>query len=559
MALLDKPSEAAPDKPTGNSPGDMNKSASNIIYSGATELSTNASFDGESFSSSDGGENALLITGGEISLSNVSINKTGGESGEDSDFYGTNAAVLVTGGSANIKGGTITTAGAHANALFAYGDGVIDALDTKITTSGDNSGGIMVTGGGTFAAENLAVSTSGNSSAAIRSDRGGGEITVEGGDYKTSGVGSPVVYSTADIYIQNGAHLTSTSSEGIVIEGSNRVSLEDTTLTATNNSLNGNSETYKSIFIYQSMSGDAEEGVGTFSADRSLITTNKGDTFFITNTTAEINLSENKFVNSDADSAFLRAGAGKWGTAGANGGKVKLGLSEQVVEGDIVLDEVSSLSFEMLNESFYKGKINSTNSSDSVILALDESSTFVLTGDTYLTSLKNIDADNTNIYSNGFKLFVNGIEARINTAEAPAVPEVNLTVAEYTATGTISDAILVTTPAEKCLGMLNGKCTDTENLIPLCVGAGSILLIIVCIIILIARGKKKGKVPPVSPETTPSENPFRDTVSPLPTPKTPENEPQKTPASSEPTNSPDSKPEPETPTHSEPESPDFLK
>mgnify|MGYP002868907136 CR=1 FL=1 len=108
------------------------------------------------------------------------------------------------------------------------------------------------------------------------------------------------------------------------------------TLTDTNTTLNGNSETYKNIFLYQSMSGDADEGNASFTAKDSTITTNKGDTIFVTNTTATINLENNTFVNNDGD--FLRIQTGKWGTSGSNGGNVTLNMTNQKVEGNIIVD-----------------------------------------------------------------------------------------------------------------------------------------------------------------------------------------------------------------------------
>lgn len=51
-------------------------------------------------------------------------------------------------------------------------------------------------------ATNLTVKTSGTSSAAIRSDRGGGEVNVNKGTYQTDGVGSPSIYSTANITVK---------------------------------------------------------------------------------------------------------------------------------------------------------------------------------------------------------------------------------------------------------------------------------------------------------------------------------------------------------------------
>ena len=148
---------------------------------------------------------------------------------------------------------------------FSYGEGTtVNVSDSYIETSGNCSGGIMTTGGGTMNAENLTINTSGNSSAAIRSDRGGGTVTVTGGSYTTSGTGSPVIYSTADITVNN-AEMESTASQGVVVEGKNSVTLNNVELTADNNTKNSDkSDYYQAVMIYQSMSGDADEGTSSF-------------------------------------------------------------------------------------------------------------------------------------------------------------------------------------------------------------------------------------------------------------------------------------------------------
>lgn len=412
------PPNGAPDgTPPSGAPGGApgGQSGSNVSHTGATELTSNANLSGQNYSSASSAENALLVSGATVVLTNPTINKSGDDSGDSSDFYGTNAAVFAyKNATLDIVGGSITTNGSHANAVFAYDSGTINITDTKITTSSNNSGGIMVTGGGTINATDLTVETSGNSSAPIRSDRGGGTLTVEGGSYTSNGTGSPVIYSTADIVVKN-ATLTATASEGVVIEGLNSVTLEKSTVTDANNKLNGNSETYKNVFIYQSMSGDAETGTGTFTAKNSTFVTNQGDHFFITNTTAVINLTNNQFVNNDSTGAFLRAQSGKWGTSGSNGGKVTLNATSQEIVGEIVIDSVSSLNINLVG-SYVKstfvgeGTINLTLDSDSIV---------VLTGDSYLNSLSNATSDNSNIYANGYKLYVNGSEVAINQDTAP--------------------------------------------------------------------------------------------------------------------------------------------
>ena len=400
---------AAPEKPPGESGGmggmQTNQSSS-VSYSGKTTISSDTTDTDKTYSSSIGSENALLISGGTSTLTNIKVDKTGDSDGDNADFYGTNAAILsYNSATVNIKNATITTNGAHANAVFAYGKSNITISDSTINTSSNNSGGVMVTGGGTLTANSCTVNTKGNSSAAIRSDRGGGTLTVNKGTYETSGTGSPAVYSTADITV-NDATLTSTSSEGVVVEGANSVTLNNVKLTDTNNTLNGNSETYKNIFLYQSMSGDADSGTASFTAKESTITTNKGDTIFVTNTTAKISLENNTIVNKDGD--FLRIQSGKWGNSGSNGGNVTLTMTNQKVEGNIIVDNISTLDMTMKDKSVIIGALNTDNTAKSVKLTLSKDSVLSLTADTYLTSLDNEDSTNSNIYLNGYKLYVNG-------------------------------------------------------------------------------------------------------------------------------------------------------
>ena len=397
-----------PDKPDGNggAPGG-NSESSNVSHTGATEISSNTTNSGESYSSTTSSENALLVTGGTSTISNPSITKSGDSDGDNSDFYGTNAAVLVKSGTLNISGGTVTTNGSHANGVFAYSNGTINISDTTIKTTSNNSGAIMVTGGGTLTANNVIAETDGNSSAPIRSDRGGGTLTVNGGTYTSHGTGSPVIYSTADITVNNST-LTSTASEGVVVEGKNSVTLNNVTMEATNTKLNSNSETYKTIFIYQSMSGDSEVGTSSFTAKDSKIVNNKGDVIFVTNTSTVIELENNEIINNDSTGNFLRISASKWGTSGSNGGTVTLNAKNQKIEGNILVDNISTLDLSLKNGSSYTGTINNENTAKTINITLDSSSSIILTGDCYITSLNNEVSNNSNINFNGYTLYVNG-------------------------------------------------------------------------------------------------------------------------------------------------------
>lgn len=403
----------------GSEPGSGQSSSAS--YSAVATIDEDKTVKNEEYTSSTADENALMVTGDvSAKVTKSQVTKTGdSDGGDNTSFYGTNSAIIAKDG-ANLvlKNMTVETDADGANGVFSYGgsattdnsssDGTtVTISNSTITTKKDNSGGIMTTGGGTMIAKNLTIETAGTSSAAIRTDRGGGDVDVEGGTYTTTGKGSPAVYSTADVSVSD-AKLVAETSEGVVIEGKNSINLDNITLIDSNTELNGKSTTYKNIFLYQSMSGDADTGTSSFTAKDSKITTNNGDTIYVTNTTAEINLENNTFKNNDSSGAFLRIQQDSWGNDGENGGDVTMNLTNQKVKGDIYVDSISSLVMNLESGSSYKGTINGDNESQSISLKLSKDSKIKLTGDSYVTSLDNEDASNSNIDFNGYTLYVNG-------------------------------------------------------------------------------------------------------------------------------------------------------
>ncbi len=378
----------------------------------AASLEDNASVSGETYTSSGDDENALRADGVTASLDNVTIEKTGGNSSntEDGDFYGQNAGFLaLNGANVTITGATVNTSAINGNGVFSYGEGTtVTISDSAIHTTERNSGGIQTTGGGTTIASNLTVDTEGDSSAAIRSDRGGGTVNVDGGTYTTSGVGSPAVYSTADITVKN-ATLTANNSEGLVIEGKNSIALENCDVTGNMTTSNGGSDedNLHAVMIYQSMSGDAAMGEASFSSDGGSITSLSGDLFYVTNTSCTISLKDTKLVTAN-DQLLTIAGNNSsrgWGTSGSNGGDVVLTASSQEMDGNITVDDISTLDMTLSDGSAFTGTINSTGDAGEVNVTLDSSSTWTLTGDSYITSF---DGDLSQINANGYQLYVNG-------------------------------------------------------------------------------------------------------------------------------------------------------
>ena len=378
---------------------------------------------GEIDNSSDS-EHAVEVSGETEEYSKVKITKTGdSDSGDQADFYGDNAAVFATDGATlTLTNVVVSTDGTHANGVFSYGEGTtVNISDSVITTDGNCSGGLMTTGGGTMNASNLNIHTTGNSSAAIRSDRGGGTVNVTGGQYVTEGRGSPAVYSTADITVSD-AVLQSTVSEGIVVEGRNSVTLNNVTLIADNNQKNSDkSSVYKAVMIYQSMSGDAKEGRASFTMTGGSITNANGDVFYVNNTVTTIVLEDVEIINQDQDGVFLRAEAAGWGSEGSNGGKVDLYLTNQTLEGDIAVDDISYLNMYLTSGTTYEGAINADNEG-TIYVEIGKGSKWTLTGDSYITSLT-CDADAIDL--NGHTLYINGVaytQGSAQTGEAVEFP-----------------------------------------------------------------------------------------------------------------------------------------
>ncbi len=395
--------------PGGGSQTETNGTSAYTIDKDTTEAD-------KTYTSENADENVLRVeNGAKATLNHITVTKTAGESSNtgNSDFYGMNAGILVRDGAmATIQNATINTSVAGGNGVFCYGSGTtLTISDSKIRTTKNNSGGIETAGGGTTNATNLDIDTKGNSAAAIRSDRGGGTVTVQGGTYVTNGTGSPAVYSTADITVSK-AQLTANSSEAIVIEGKNSVTLNDCTVTGAMSGTYGTgnaAENIHNVMIYQSMSGDAAEGEGKFAMTGGKLIAKAGDMFYVTNTNCTIDLTNVELTL--ANDTLLRVagndGSNGWGTAGSNGGTATMTASKQTLSGKIVVDKISALTLTLKDNSTFTGTINPDGQAGTVKLTLESDSTWNLTADAYLTEF---NGSTENIAANGHHVYVNGTQ-----------------------------------------------------------------------------------------------------------------------------------------------------
>ena len=425
--------------------GGMGSSNSAVSYTALQEFTQDSEVSDETYDSTGTDENAVLISNGAtVSLNNITATRNSSDStgGDNSSFYGVGADVLATDGTAYVNGGSFTTDANGGAGLFAYSNGVIYASDATINTSADTSGGIHVAGGGTLYAWDLNVTTAGNSSAAIRSDRGGGTIVADGGSYTSTGTGSPAVYTTADITV-NDATLTAENSEAICLEGKNTLRLYDCDLSGNMKDDEQNDCTWN-VILYQSMSGDSEEGEGSFQMVGGSLTANNGGQFYTTNTQSTFYLSDVDITNADDSEFFLRCTGNNnqrgWGSSGSNGADCNFTASNQVMEGDVIYDSISDLDFYMLDGSSLTGAFiddetyAGNGGSGKANLYIDADSTWIVTGDSTLSSLQ---CEGTIKDSNGKTVTIKGTDG---TVYVQGDSEYTVTVESYSTTADVSGA-----------------------------------------------------------------------------------------------------------------------
>jgi hypothetical protein len=287
--------------------------------------------------------------------------------------------------------------------------------NVKITTHSDKSRGLDATYNGIINAENIIINTDGQSCAALATDRGEGQVHVKNSEINTgvskdSGRGSPLIYSTGNISAEN-TKGTSYVSQIACIEGKNSIELTNCDLSgyAEGNRQDGDSYVdLGGIFIYQSMSGDADVGTSTFTAKDSKLTIPKDSSvsseapmFHITNTACVINLDGTE-CNFESGVFLETSGQNQWGSEGSNGGVCELNTNDEDIAGNVIVDSISSLNWNMKNTRF-NGAINSAGNAT---VNVGEGSTWTLTGDSSLSSLSvsgTIEYGDYSITANGQK------------------------------------------------------------------------------------------------------------------------------------------------------------
>jgi hypothetical protein len=272
-------------------------------------------------------------------------------------------------------------------------------------------------------------------------------VTVAGGNYASSGshsAGIRVAGTGSTVAVSDGSggtNITAQNGPAVVIEGGNTVSITSTGGTAISGALGDD----HGIFFYQGSLGDATAGTSTFTMTNGSLTytcdatsesvapcptglassdqNSPATLFSVANTTAVINLTDVTVTNTtptdaNGNGTLLTAAALNSGTTGSNGGVVTFNAQGETLVGDILVDAISTANLSLAADtasnpvpSILTGTINGANSGGTVNLTLDATSTWVVTGNSYLTTLNNAVVGNSNItcyYTGQCSVYVGG-------------------------------------------------------------------------------------------------------------------------------------------------------
>ena len=356
--------------------------------------------------------NQATYTGEDLNLTKESGETTDKES---SIYYGLNSAVIVKDGSSmELINSDITTNVSYSSAFFLTGlNGTAKLDNINISTNKEYSSGLVSSDYGSITALDLDITTKGDNSTSLKSITSNSEINIEDSYLYTEGLYSPLIYSSGKINLTN-TDGTALNSNIATIEGSNSITITDSKLTTEHITDNDNPA---GIYIYneQSKSISADYTNATFTSTSSRLTIKETDNyesipmFYVTNIKATINITDTELDYSN--NILLKVvGNDTYGDIGNNGGEVTFTATDQELKGNIEIDDISKVRFN-LNNSHYEGQINGNDSSKAVDITFDKTSTWTLTGDSYINTLTiqngKISRLSRSIKSNGHDIYYN--------------------------------------------------------------------------------------------------------------------------------------------------------
>lgn len=375
---------------------------------GAYTIAADTSESKKTYYSEQPDENALRVENGAIAgVDGARVEKRAGDatSLENVLEYGLNAAVLTRAGAELLLLNADVTANAlGAGGIYAYG-GRAQLENSVVRATGASAYALAASGGGSIRATETSLSTQGANSPALIAGQLG-RLYLEGGMAATGGDASPVLLAFGSMTASN-TTLRANNAEAMRIDGGS-VALTDCAVSGRmpDAAVAGTLLSPYCVALYQSR---ANGSLSSFSMTRGALNALNGDLFYVTNTGASIYL-EGVSLTLGEGRALLRVGGNDgsrgWGEAGSNGADCAVIAKDQALSGDVIADELSSVSLTLRGSSTFTGTVNAANTARAAKVTLEDGTTWSLTDNAYLSSFT---GRVSSIVTNGFTVFVNGV------------------------------------------------------------------------------------------------------------------------------------------------------
>lgn len=192
------------------------------------------------------------------------------------------------------------------------------------------------------------------------------------------------------------------------VKGASTIAVEEkSSVTLKNSKLTGSEA--GGVMMYQKDSNNLERKSAQFYAeDSEIASVQEGPVFYIATAKAKVVLKNTKLSCKGAVLANVTgSSANQRKVERVNGGSFVLSGSSQMLEGNLLCDKRSKIKLELKNESSYVGTLNGNNTAKSAVITLDKTSQWTVTGNSYITTLKNAQEDCSNIKSKGYTVYYN--------------------------------------------------------------------------------------------------------------------------------------------------------
>lgn len=348
--------------------------------------------------------NAIITRGGaEVTVKDISVGDKVSVSAKDGELsYTENDAApgSVPGGAPGGFGDSSeVTQGSSANTISTDGE----YTGESYSSTGDDENSLRIDG----AAVTLSGVTVSKSAGSSSNPENGDFYGVNAAILATNGATVDIMDADISSSAQNG--------NGVFSYGSGTtVNISDSTINTTADNSGGiqttGGGTTNAADLTVTTAGNSSAAIRSDRGGGSL-TSNNGDVIYVTNTHSIIKLSGVEITDADGEGCFMRvcgnSGSRGWGSAGSNGAQVEFTADGQNINGDIIVDSISTLDMTLTNGSCFTGTISiaanlagSTAVENNAVITIGEGCTWKLTGDCTITSLTN----NGTIDFNGYTI-----------------------------------------------------------------------------------------------------------------------------------------------------------